>query len=77
MMGENQVVHHSHKGLQLSKVCGEVMSVMALILRLSALSPSGIHISPKKDVWSTLNWNLSGLNCTLLSYAVSRTLSMC
>ena len=44
MMGQNQVVDHSHKGLQLSKVGGEVVSVMALILRLLALSPSGVHV---------------------------------
>ena len=59
------------------RLCGEGMSLIALILRSSALNPSGVHVNPKNDVWSTLNWNLSGLNRTLLSRAVSRMLSMC
>ena len=50
---------------------------MALILRSSALSPSGVHVNPNKDVSSTLNWNLSGLNRKLLSSSVSGSLSMC
>ena len=52
------------------------MSVIALILRSSALSPYGVHVNPQKDVWSTLSWNVSGLNRTLVSRAVSRTFSM-
>lgn len=55
-----------------ARVCGEGMTVMALILRLSAFSPSGVYVNLKKDVWSALNWNLSGLNHILLFCAVSR-----
>ena len=52
------------------------MSLIALILRSSALRQSGVYVNPKKDVWSALNWNLSGLNRMLFSRAVSRTFSM-
>ena len=60
-----------------ARPCGEGMSLIALILRSSVLNPSGVHVNPKNDVWSTLNWNLSGCNRTLLSRAVLRRSSMC
>ena len=66
-----QVVDYSRKGLQLSKVLWEGMLLMGLILWSSSPSPSGVHVNPQNDVWSTLNWTMSGLNRTLLSFAVS------
>ena len=79
MMGENlfRYLTIRIKVCNSARFCGKDMSVIALILRSSALSPSGVHVNPKKDVWSTLSWNLSRLNHTLLPRAVSRTFSMC
>ena len=53
------------------------MSTMHLTFLSSGLRPFDVHVSPKKDVSSTLNWNLSGLNFTSFSLAVSRVFSMC
>ena len=56
---------------------GDGISRIALILVSPGRIPSGVHVSPKKDASFTLNWNLSGLNLTLFSLAVSRTVIMC
>ena len=58
MMGENQVVHHSHIGLQLSKVLWG--SRVGDGFNFEVVSSQSIRgpCKLKKDVWSTLNWNL-------------------
>ena len=58
MMGQNQVVDHSHKGLQLSKVLWG--SCVGDGFNFEVVSSQSIRgpCKLKKDVWSTLNWNL-------------------
>ena len=53
-----QVVDHSREGLLLGwTLCGKHVSD-SFDLRSSALNPSRVHVNPKNDFWSTLNWNL-------------------